>query len=230
MKRISSASLVVLALVFSCGIAASSEVDSGWNAYLASDYATAWRAIKPLAEAGDPRAQYYLGTMYNHGHGAPRDLRLAAEWYEKAARAGHPDAPFTLGFLLYYGSEGVAPNSAAAAPWLDRAAQAGNGAAQSLLARLYLEGTGVPLDHERALNWALSAAEKGNAGAQFDAGALLAARPGVPNVIQACKWLEIAARAGYPGAAPLRDALASKRLTPDEVAQARALADAWRAR
>ena len=230
MKRLSSATLIILAAVLGGGSAAPSEVGSGWNAYLASDYATAWRALKPLAEAGDPQAQYYLGTMYNHGHGAPRDLRLAATWYEKAARAGHPDAPFTLGFLLYYGGEEFAPNPAAAVPWLDLAAQAGNGVAQSLLARLYLEGTGVPSDRERALTWALSAAEKGIVSAQYDAAALLAARPGAPNVLQACKWLELAARAGYPGAAPLRDALAGERLTPDELAQARALADAWRAR
>lgn len=88
----------------------------------------------------------------------------------------------------------------------------------------------MPLDHALALHWALNAAEQGVVGAQYVAGALLAAKRGVPNITQAYKWLAIAARAGYPGAVPLRDALISDRLTPAELAQARALVDAWRVR
>lgn len=151
MRRLTAAAIAILALVFAGQAAAQSDVSSGWKAYLASDYTTAWRALKPLAEVGDPRAQYYLGTMYNHGHGTSRDLRLAAEWYEKAARAGHRDAAFTLGFLLYSGGEEHEPDLTAAAPWLDLAAQAGNGVAQSLFARLYREGTAVSLDQALAL-------------------------------------------------------------------------------
>lgn len=230
MKRPPSIAIAILALMFSGSAAAPSGLNSGWKAYLAADYAVAWRELKPLADAGDPQAQYYLGTMYNHGQGVARDLRLAADWYEKAARAGHPDASFTLGFLLYYGADKLEANPVVSVQWLRIAAEAGNGVAQCLLARLYQGGMGLPRDQELALQWALSAADKGVLGAQYDAGALLAARHGVPNVIQAYKWLEIAARAGYPGAATLRDALASERLTSAELTQARALANAWQPR
>lgn len=226
MKCFRLVAVALLALTFADTAVA--DTDSGWKAYLASDYATAWREIKPLADAGNPQAQYYLGTMYNHGHGVPRDPGTAALWYEKAARAGHADAPFTLGFLLYYGADRFEPNPAASAPWLDIAARAGNPVAQHLLAGLYMTGTGVPADHAVALRWALSAADRGIVGAQYDAGALLAAQHGVPGVIQAYKWLELAARAGYPGARALRDILVKDRLTSDEVLQARALADIWR--
>ncbi len=79
-------------LSFTLGVAgpALADVSRGWKAYLASDYATAWRELKPLAEADDAQAQYYLGTMYNHGHGAPRDARLAAHGTRKRLAVGTP--------------------------------------------------------------------------------------------------------------------------------------------
>jgi TPR repeat protein len=227
MKRVFLALTLPLALVIGAGSPLRADVDGSWRAYLASDYAKALRELRPLAEAGDARAQYYLGTMYNHGHGVARDPQAAAGWYEKAARQGHVDAPFTLGFLLYYGAAGLEANPAAAAPWLDLAAQQGNATAQYLLAGLYRDGIGLAADRVMALRWALQAANKGIAGAQYDAGVLFAADHGVPSVVQAYKWLELAARAGYPGAAAQRDGVA-ERLTVAETVRARELADAWR--
>lgn len=208
-------------------IALKADVDGSWKAYLASDYAAALRGLRPAAEAGDARAQYYLGAMYQHGHGVPRDPSTAASWYEKAARQGHTDALFTLGFLLYYGAAGLEANPAAAAPWLDQAAQQGNPVAQHLVARLYRDGIGLPEDRAMALRWALQAANRGIVGAQYDAGVLYATDRGVPNILQAYKWLALAARAGYPDAAAQRDHV-RERLTASEATQAQALADAWR--
>ena len=41
--------------------------------------------LKALAEQGDAKAQYKLGTMYYFGHGVPQDYWEAVRWYRKAA-------------------------------------------------------------------------------------------------------------------------------------------------
>ena len=41
-------------------------------------------------------AQYLLASMYEHGLGVERDLRLARYWYAQCARAGDLAAPGKL--------------------------------------------------------------------------------------------------------------------------------------
>lgn len=41
------------------------DFESGWEAYQNGDFATAISAWSPLAEAGDARAQYNIGTLYD---------------------------------------------------------------------------------------------------------------------------------------------------------------------
>lgn len=206
---------------------------SGWQAYLAANYPAALAELKPLAEAGSADAQYYLGTMYQHGHGVPRDPRMAQLWYERAARQGHADAAFAVAFLLYYGAgEGeraVIATREAAAPWLEIAAERGNASAQYLLGTLYRAGEGEIADRATAMRWTLQAADQGVVAAQYDAGLFFATQAGVHNALAAFTWFELAARAGYPGAA-LNRASVAERLNAAEIAQARARADAWRAR
>lgn len=48
--------------------------------------------IEALAEQGDPKAQLTLGWRYYVGYGVAQDKSVAAKWYEKAARAGLPEA------------------------------------------------------------------------------------------------------------------------------------------
>lgn len=226
------AALVLIAI----GLAAApsrADVEAGWKAYLAADYATALAELGPLARSGHAEAEYYLGIMYQHGHGVARDPRLAARWYERAARQGQAEAAFALGFLLYYGAgEGeraIVATPEAAAPWLELAAERGNAVAQYLLSTLYRTGTGEIADRPTAMRWTLQAADGGVLAAQYDAGMIFAAQPGAHNAMAAFTWFELAARSGYPGAA-LNRARVAERLTPAEIVQARARADAWRAR
>ncbi len=64
----------------------------GQNLFAAGDYAGALQAWRPLAEAGDVRAQYSLGVIYEKGLGVPRDLPQAIEWYRHAADHGYAPA------------------------------------------------------------------------------------------------------------------------------------------
>ena len=44
------------------------------------------------AKKGDAEAQYNLGACYEFGGGAPKDIDLAKQWYEKAAKQGNKKA------------------------------------------------------------------------------------------------------------------------------------------
>ena len=223
--------VLVLLLCGTSGEPAFADSSSGWQAYLDGRYAAALRDLKPLAEAGNADAEYALGTMYSQGRGVLRDARMAAHWYEQAARQGHVEASFSLGFLLFYGvgSDGQAtpPDPAAGLPWIEAAATHGNAAAQYFLGAAYWVGNGVETNRETALRWTLLAAEQGITDAQYQAGMILATERGVDNAVAAYQWLELAARAGHPSAARQREQLAAARLTAAEVRRAQALADAW---
>ena len=66
------------------------------------DYVTALAELRPLAERGDPDAQYSLANLYRDGRGVPRDDDKAAAWYQRAAEGGSWSAAFDLG-MLYWG-------------------------------------------------------------------------------------------------------------------------------
>jgi uncharacterized protein len=206
-------------------------LERGWDAYLASRYSEAWRELRPLAERGNADAQYYVGTMVQHGHGTRAHARRAAEWYAQAGRQGHSLAQFALGFLLYYGGgdgDGeIYADPGAAAPWLLNAAQRNVVPAQHLVGRMYRDGIGLPANREKALEWTRRAADVGMVPAQFDAGLLLAEQPGLDKALEAYKWFELAARAHHPGAAQNRDRLIN-RLNSQELRQGQAMADAWK--
>lgn len=209
-----------------------SDLAAAWTAYLRGDHAQALKVIKPLAEAGNADAEYNLGTMYSDGHGVPRNEREAQAWWEKAANQGQADAEFSLGFMLLNGAgdgpNAVAANPQAGLPWLEKAAAQGHASAQYFLGYVYWSGMTVPADPEKALDYSLRAAEQGRADAEYQAGTILANQRGAQNAIEAYKWLELAARQNYPGAAQSRDRLGAERLAPAEVQQAKALADAFK--
>src|SRR3989442_4142880 len=55
----------------------------GEGAYRSGDYPRAARRIGPAAERGVPRAQAYLGFMYQYGRGVPQSYVLAIYWYRR---------------------------------------------------------------------------------------------------------------------------------------------------
>jgi TPR repeat protein len=56
------------------------------------DYASALRSIRPLAEQGDPNAQYTLGLFYQNGLGVAQDRVAAYVWLSLAASQGKENA------------------------------------------------------------------------------------------------------------------------------------------
>lgn len=94
---------------------------AGMAAYNREDFNAAATIFRPLALAGDARAQSYLGYMYSTGRGVPQDYAEAAYWYIRAANQGETTAQYMLG-LLYDKGAGVQQDYIKAHMWLDLAA------------------------------------------------------------------------------------------------------------
>ena len=74
-----------------------------YTAYDRADYRTALKAWLPAAQEGDPKAQNYVGQIYEKGLGQQPDYSMAAAWYRKAAEQGHSPACINLGYLYERG-------------------------------------------------------------------------------------------------------------------------------
>lgn len=157
------AALVVAGVAF-CATAYAS-FDDGAQAYRVKDYEAAVAEWQPLAEEGDRAAQFGLAVSYEHGHGVPRDLSLAAHWYRKAAERGLTTAQFKLG-NLYFTGRGVPKDEQEALRWHRRAADSGLPIAQMNLAYAYEVGAGVEKDLLKAAHWYQQAAAQGAVWAQ----------------------------------------------------------------
>lgn len=79
---------------------------AGADAALRQDYETALKEWMPLAKAGDERAQYNIGLMYEHGRGLPIDPAQALRWYQRSAEGGAVPAQHNLGTMYASGIAG----------------------------------------------------------------------------------------------------------------------------
>jgi TPR repeat protein len=61
--------------------------------YKRGNHSAAFQGFEKSANAGFPMAQYYLGLMYNRGHGTPVDFTKAEEWIRKSEIMTHSDVP-----------------------------------------------------------------------------------------------------------------------------------------
>ena len=126
---------------------------------------TEWRALLAAAQAGSTAAQFIVGCAYGEGACTPRgtvvvqrDRARAAEWMERAARAGDPSAMHNLGYY-YDRGVGVRRNPGRALFWYrtvwrkHRYESAANN-----IATIYRDRK----DERRAFLWYRKAAEAGD--------------------------------------------------------------------
>ena len=135
---------------------------AGMKAYEAKDYATAYAEWRPLAEAGDARAQYGMGRLYRFGRGVEQDFRTAIEWYRQAAMQTEDGdtyrrAVYALGYMVEEGQG--APKDADKAECLYRvSAENGYASAQWAYSIELKEKPGISPD---SLKWKERAAAQG---------------------------------------------------------------------
>jgi hypothetical protein len=82
----------------------------------------ALKTLIPLAQDGDPQAQYELAGFYHYGYVGSNDFAKALKWYRASARQGYADAMVGLS-VMYLGGQGVAKDPREAYVWLNLAAQ-----------------------------------------------------------------------------------------------------------
>jgi uncharacterized protein len=75
----------------------------GLAAYYDGDYKSAMDIWLPMAEAGNPTAQFRVGRLHSFGEGVPTNEGTAAKWYQLAAEQEQMHAQFGLGYLYYFG-------------------------------------------------------------------------------------------------------------------------------
>lgn len=133
---------------------------TGGDAYKDGDYETAAKEFLPLAENGDHRAMYALGSMFAAGHGVPMDLKEALKWFRKAASYGRPDAQYKIG-LMYDDGLGLKQNYRKALNRYGKSAKSGFGLAQIKIGQMYNDGRGVKQNSIKAFAWLKTAISQG---------------------------------------------------------------------
>lgn len=130
---------------------ASADLRSGLENFERGNFEVAETQLRPLADEGDPNAQYALGIMLLNGYiEGPEDG--AVNWLTRAAEQGYLQAQTELARMYRLG-DGVEQNFDAMAKWYRRAAEQGDVGAQLLLADSYAYGYGVEKDVVEAYMW-----------------------------------------------------------------------------
>lgn len=118
MIRILSAVVLTLGLAL-CGAhsARAGWGDPGFEAYSWRDYELAIKLWTPLESQTAPDVVTRIGWMYKFGEGVEIDLEKAAQYFEKASKAGDAWAQFNLGFVYHFGEGNVERDLVKAYMW-----------------------------------------------------------------------------------------------------------------
>jgi TPR repeat protein len=131
-------------------------VKAGVEAWQRGNYNEALADWRPLAEKGDPDAQFNLAQAYKLGRGVPVDLKQAESLYAKAAAQGHPEAQANLGIILFQNGD-----QARSMPYIIKAAQSGDARAQYIYGTALFNGDYLKKDWPRAYAMMTKAAAAG---------------------------------------------------------------------
>ncbi len=144
----------------------------------------------------------------------------------RCAGQGLVEGQFLLG-LKYANGEGVGEDKAEAVRWYRLAAEQGDDRAQYNLGLMYANGEGVPEDQAEAARLYGLAAGQGHFRAQFRLGLMYANGEGVPeDLIFAYLWWDLSAAGGHEIARARRDII-ERRMTREQIAEARRLFREW---
>lgn len=192
--------LLLFVLFFnSCAISQQGKIQKSTNNHLQNNHSDQSKKADKTANQEDGKAEYELGEKYFEGKGVPQDYAEAAEWYQKAAEIGNPNAQYKLGRMYQgYGGEGIHTDIKKAFKWYHIAAKQGLAEAQDYLGLMYYNGIGVSQDYyTEAAKWFRKAAEQGNVNSQFYLGAIYGYGQGVPqDYTEAAEWYRKAAEQG----------------------------------
>ena len=172
----------------------------GEEAYQNEDYEKALRYLVPAAEAGNPRAQFRLATMYDFAKGVEHDAEKAVKYYILAAEQGHMNAQYNLA-ISYETGDGVEQSYEMAVKYYIMAADQGHANAQFNLGVDYEIGEGVEQSYDMARKYYEMAADQGVMGAQYNLACIYDFGKGVEKDPEmAVKYYTMAADQGHANA------------------------------
>lgn len=192
--------------------ASASSLDDGVTAFDRSDFKTAFAQFKPLAESGNPEAQYYLSLLYERGGGVKRDDAIALQWLRKSIDGGSTPAVWKMGWRYGRGI-GITKDTSEAWKCFFKAADTAVWAQTNIgLLALGKDSPVVKPDmryyhgleylyfrpyYLEAAKWFQKAAAQGDAEAEYELGILYSQGYGVlKDERQAVVWLRKAAMGG----------------------------------
>jgi hypothetical protein len=117
------------------GLSLAATLDDAVAYYRQGAFEDAAPILEQLADAGDPAANFWLGSMWHQGRGKPVNFHTAYKLYRTAAYHGNADAQNNLG-LLYRDGEGVEQSDVVSYAWFSLAAAQDNPTAKRNLDRL----------------------------------------------------------------------------------------------
>ncbi|MCE0723075.1 MULTISPECIES: tetratricopeptide repeat protein [Legionella] len=106
MRRLFNRLIVVIFIsaLAGCAVTSAMNLREGIDSFRVEDYRRAFIRLKPLAQKGQPDAQYAVGYMYYYGKGVVEDRKKAWFWINAAANLGQPDAKVAIQILASGGS------------------------------------------------------------------------------------------------------------------------------
>ena len=213
-----------MALVFAVPVAADDFADAK-QAFDAKQYGKAISLLRPLAEKGDPRAQYLLGYANLSSKGVHE--KQTEYWLRKAVAQDHTPAFALLGNVLMHKDR----SATRGLPLLKVAVRRGDPGAQVALGMHYFMGRpGIPVNMAESKRLLLLAADQKYKGAFLFLSMWYASDQGkMPDYIELLKWTIIDTRIGI-GSGIFADtyrARALKHLNHAQIAEAKRRAAAW---
>lgn len=152
--------LLFLVLLIAWSGTCAAELEDGIAAYDRNDFKQALSILQPLANNGDPSAQFTMGLIAYNGLGAAQDYSQAMKWFLGAASKNLAAAEYCVGVMHAHG-QGVTANQKTALDWYKRAANKGYPAAFHNLGVQYAQGRGAPSDYVVALAYLIVATDLG---------------------------------------------------------------------
>jgi TPR repeat protein len=96
MRKLPVIAGAIVTLILSGAAAVAGPWEDGMVAYNRGDYLPAIKLLRPLARAGNAKAQNVMGVMYRKGEGVARSSAKAFMWFSLAAKRGDTQAKANL--------------------------------------------------------------------------------------------------------------------------------------
>jgi TPR repeat protein len=96
MRKALGGAAMVATILLSGAAAVAGPWEDGMVAYNRGDYMPAVKLFRPLAQAGNGKAQNVMGVMYRKGEGVTRSSAKAFMWFSLAAKKGDTQAKVSV--------------------------------------------------------------------------------------------------------------------------------------